>query len=107
VEPFAMRRRKKSQLLLICILSLLAFSLLVFGTDKQVMPEKQNQQIQTQQNPEKIIPSPKNIKERTAIYVFIGWMWVSIFVLIYILAHKIKESDRIYKYKFFSEIQNK
>jgi hypothetical protein len=107
MEPFAMRKQKKLQMLSIYILSLLAFSLLVFSSDKWVIPEKQSQQIQAQQNPEKIISSPKNIKERTAIYVFIGWMWASIFVLIYILEHKIKESDRIYKYKFFSEGQKK
>jgi hypothetical protein len=102
-----MIERKKLQMLSICILSLLAFFLLVFSSGKQVIPEKQSQQTQAQQNPEKIIPSPRNIKERTAIYVFIGWIWASIFVLIYILRHKIKESDRIYRYRFFSDDQKK
>jgi len=49
-----------------------------------------------------IVPAPKNIKEAIAIYVFLGWMWLSIFVLVYILRQKIKELDRIHKLKFFS-----
>lgn len=48
---------------------------------------------------DKIIPSPKDIKERTAIYVFLGWMWLAIFVLIYILRLKVKEADRLDKLK--------
>ena len=60
--------------------------------EKEKEPEKE---------PEKIVPSPKNIKESTAIYVFLVWMWVAIFVLVYILMLKIKEVDRLNKTKFF------
>ena len=52
---------------------------------------------------DKIIPSPKDIKEQIAIYVFLGWMWLAILVLIYFLRLKVKEVDRLYKIKFFSE----
>jgi len=98
-----MTRERKVWAVFIFILSFLVFSSVMFSSGQQVSPEKQSQQIQAQPNPEKIVSSPRNIKERTGIYVFIGWIWASIFVLIYILRHKIKESDRIYQYKFFSK----
>lgn len=59
-------------------------------------------QTETEDTQEVIKPAPKDIKEAIGIYVFLGWMWLSIFVLIYILLHKIKEADRIYRLKFFS-----
>lgn len=51
---------------------------------------------------QEIKPAPKDIKEAIGIYVFLGWIWVSIFVLVFILLQKIKETDRIYRLKFFS-----
>ncbi|MGD2294383.1 MAG: hypothetical protein PVF22_00930 [Candidatus Aminicenantes bacterium] len=52
---------------------------------------------------ETIVPAPKNIKEKTAIYIFVGWMWLSILVLIFFLRLKIKEVDRLHSLGFFSE----
>jgi len=69
--------------------------------EQQVTKEKKEAAPQTETEEEKIIPSPKNIKQGTAIYVFIGWIWLAIFVLIYILRLKIKEVDRLYRLKFF------
>ncbi|MFQ5721254.1 MAG: hypothetical protein ACE5GI_02020 [Candidatus Aminicenantales bacterium] len=57
------------------------------------------QQTQIKKNTEKITASPKDIKEKTSIYVFMGWMWLSIFILIYFLRQKIKEEDRLFSYK--------
>lgn len=51
---------------------------------------------------EKVKPAFKNIKEKTAAYVFLGWIWVSIFVLIYFLRQKINEVDRLYRSRFFN-----
>jgi hypothetical protein len=59
-------------------------------------------QTETEETQEVIEPAPKDIKEAIGISVFLGWMWLSIFVLIYILRQKIKEVDRIYRLKFFS-----
>ena len=56
----------------------------------------------TEETQEEINPAPKDIKEAIGIYVFLGWIWVSIFVLVFILIQKIKETDRIYRLKFFS-----
>lgn len=52
---------------------------------------------------ETIVPSPKDIKQATAIYVFVGWMWLSIGALIFFLRQKIKEVDRLHSLKFFSD----
>jgi hypothetical protein len=60
----------------------------------------------TEEAHEEIKPAPKDIKEAIGIYVFLGWIWVSIFVLIYILLQKIKETDRIYRLKYFSPDKN-
>jgi hypothetical protein len=60
------------------------------------------QQVQQEEQEEKIIPSPQNIKESTGIYVFAAWMWIAIFVLIYILRLKIREVDRLLQIRFLS-----
>jgi len=90
------------------ILGLLAlwginFIFLTYGFSQTTSSQEKIEQSLAQTKPEKIIPSPQNIKESTAIYVFVGWMWASIFILIYFLKLKIKESDRLFKLKFFSE----
>ena len=69
---------------------------------QQVAPPVKSQEVQAQAEREKIVPGPQNIKERTAIFVFLGWMWVSIAVLVYILRLKIKETDRLYFARYFS-----
>ncbi len=51
--------------------------------------------------PEKPHPGPKDIKEQVAIYVFLGWLWLSILVLIYVLRLKIRESDRLNNFAYF------
>jgi quinol-cytochrome oxidoreductase complex cytochrome b subunit len=52
--------------------------------------------------PESVVPAPANIRESTAIYVFIGWMWLSIGVLVYLLRLKIKETDRLHFSRYFN-----
>jgi hypothetical protein len=70
-------------------------------TGKKLEAQTELEEIQ-----ETIKPAPKDIKEAVAIYVFLGWIWLSIFVLVYILWQKIKEVDRIYRLKFFSSDKN-
>ena len=74
---------------------------------QQVPPEEPVQKEQEVKEQGKIIPSPKDIKEKTAVYVFLGWMWLSIIVLVYILMLKIKEVDRLLHLKFFNETDKK
>ena len=87
-------------LIVFCLVSLV----LNYGYALQITPQAKDQAVQAEKEkePEKIIPSPKDIKESTAIYVFLVWMWVAVFVLIYILILKIKEVDRLHRIKFFS-----
>ena len=80
------------------IITLCAFLLVAYAVAMSVWS------LQTPAKPEadRLIPAPENIKEGTAIYVFLGWMWLSVAVLIYFLRLKIKEVDRLYWSKFFS-----
>lgn len=99
-----MKRKGNFFALFLLVVLCLASFLLNYGYALQITPQAKDQTVQAEEEkePEKIIPSPKNIKESTAIYVFLVWMWVGIFVLIYILRLKIKEVDRLNKIKFFS-----
>jgi cytochrome b6 len=80
------------------IITACAFLLVVYAVIMSVWS------LQTPAKPEadRIIPSPQNIKEGMAIYVFLGWMWLSVGVLIYFLRLKVKEIDRLYWSRFFS-----
>ncbi len=93
---------KKKCLGLVLLVSALTVCGAGFGLTQQVPPEEPIQGVQVEEEG-KIIPSPANIKESTAIFVFVGWVWLSIIVLIFILRAKIKEVDRLYHLKFFSE----
>ena len=79
-----------------------SFFVLELALAQQVRQEEQEEKIQVNDDQEKIIPSPQNIKESTGIYVFVAWMWIAIFVLIYILRLKIREVDRLLKIRFLS-----
>ncbi len=92
----------------ICVLTVFIFFLLAsFGPvlciAQQVVEETQTHTAQAKEESEKIIASPQNIKEETGIFVFVGWMWLSIFVLIFFLCLKIRESDRLFRLRFFSD----
>ena len=50
----------------------------------------------------KIHPGPKNITEKVEICVFLAWVWGVIFLLIFVLRHKIREMDRLYEIRYFS-----
>jgi hypothetical protein len=92
-----MMKQRVSLLVLLVFVLLCAASALA----QEVIPEEKDQQVQVEQG-KTIIPSPKNIKEKTAIYVFLGWMWLSIIVLLFIIKAKIREVDRLHRIKFFS-----
>ncbi len=57
--------------------------------------------------PTEIIGAPNNITEHIAIYVFLGWLWLSILVLIYLLRLKIKECDRLDNFAYYGSVQKK
>lgn len=92
-----MMKQRVSLLVLLAFVLLCAASVLA----QEAVSEERIQEDQVKQG-KTIIPSAKDIKERTAIYVFVGWMWLSIIVLIFILRAKIREVDRLHLIKFFS-----
>ncbi len=57
--------------------------------------------------PKKTYGGPKNITENIAIYVFLGWLWLSILVLIYLLRLKVKECDRLHNFEYYTAVQKK
>jgi len=69
---------------------------------QQAKPAEQGKALEPEKTPEKITPSPANIKEAVGIYVFLAWMWLSVIVLIYFLRLKIKEADRLHRMGYFS-----
>lgn len=81
--------------ILLCLLP----NISMWAQQSEQTPDSQAKMEETQ---DVIKPAPRDIKEAIGIYVFIGWMWISIFVLIYILTQKIKEIDRIHRLKYFS-----
>ena len=87
----------------ISVLVLLGFIILcvAFVLAQEAVQEVKNQEGQVEEG-KTITPSPKDIKERIAIYVFVGWLWLSIIVLIFILRAKVREADRLNRIKFFS-----
>ena len=85
-----------------CVFLAVEVFLPVFSLAQQPTPPEKAPEIQAQAQSEKIVAAPQNIKEASRIYVFLGWMWISIAVLIYFLRLKIKEVDRLYEIKFFS-----
>lgn len=98
-----MMRKKGFRTLFPLAIICLVFVSIKHDLAQQVKPEEQNQEIQKEESPEKIIPSPGNIKESTGIYVFIAWMWLAIIILIFFLRQKIKEVDRLFWLKFFQD----
>ena len=80
------------------VITILAFLLVVYAVAMSVWS------LQTPSQPEadKIIAAPQNIKESTAIYVFLGGIWLSVAVLTYLLRLKIKETDRLLEMGYFS-----
>jgi cytochrome b6 len=80
------------------IITILAFLLVVFAVAMSVWS------LQTPSKPEadKIVAAPQNIKESTAIYVFLVGIWLSVAVLTYLLRLKIKETDRLLEVGYFS-----
>jgi hypothetical protein len=93
----------RQKILLFILLGMLCVSLVLYASVWAQQPEQSPETQPEKEETEDVIkPAPKDIKEALGIYVFLGWIWLSIFVLIYILRQKIKEVDRIYRLKYFS-----
>jgi hypothetical protein len=97
----------RQKIFLIILAGIICLSLVLCVSAWAQRPESSaKSRLEPEEMPEKIKPAPKDIKEAVGIYVFLGWIWISIFVLVFILRQKIKETDRIYRLKFFSPDKN-
>lgn len=96
-----MTLKKKSRLLIVLGIFFIVLFFIGDNFAWQVKIDIQGEKAQVEENPEKIVPSPKDIKEKTAIYVFVAWMWAVIIVLLFILRLKTKEADRLYYLNYF------
>jgi hypothetical protein len=102
MESPGLIKREKARPLILFVFLTVGFFLPASTLAQQAVPPAKAQEIQAQAQPEKIVAAFQNIKESSRTYVFLGWMWLSIAVLIYFLRLKIKEADRLYEIKFFS-----
>lgn len=75
------------------------------STEQDVTPA-QTSTPQEKEEPEKIVGTPQDAKQKIGIWVFVAWMWISVFVIIYFLRLKIKEADRLYRLRFYSAKKN-
>jgi hypothetical protein len=94
------KRQLCSMLIFLFFLIFLSSSSFIFSW---VLPDQSDSALSQQEETEKIIHSgPADITEETGILFFLGWVWLSIFVLIYFLSLKIKETDRLYQSGYFA-----
>jgi hypothetical protein len=67
----------------------------------QPASEKAKTETKPEARSETIYPGPKDVRERSAVYVFLAWLWLTIAVLVYVLALKIREADRIVSFHYY------
>jgi|WetSurMetagenome_2_1015567.scaffolds.fasta_scaffold247186_3 hypothetical protein len=72
----------------------------------QPAPAKKPAKKAPEKRTETIVPAFSGIKEQTAVYVFYGWLWLSIVVLIYFVRLWVKESDRVYHAKYYEPVES-
>jgi hypothetical protein len=58
------------------------------------------------QRTEPIVPAFQSAKEKTAVIVFYGWLWISIGVLLYFLRWWVQEADRVFKARFYEPAES-
>jgi hypothetical protein len=97
MESTGMMRKWISVLVLVSLVLLCS----AFLAAQEAVSQEKSLEIQADEEGKTIIPSPKDIKERTAIYVFLGWIWLAIIVLVFVLRAKIREVDRLLCIRFF------
>ncbi len=95
------KNNRTEKVLLFLAVLFCCLSVSSLGFLQEVSPPVKSVEVQAKPQQGKIVAGPRNIKERTAVYVFLGWMWGSVAILVYFLSLKIKEADRLYSSRFF------
>ncbi len=103
MEPDVMKRVVVSLFAIFLLGFVFSFGRTLGNADPEAPFFQQGLGDQDESEFETIVPGPKDVKQATAIYVFLGWIWLSIGILIFFLRLKIKEVDRLHRLGFFSE----
>ncbi len=95
-----MKRTVSAALVLTLALALLLPGLLQAGAT-QVTPAKAAPKVKTPPPPVTVHPAFASLKDKTAVLVFLAWLWLFVAVLAYFLRLKIREADRVYGLKLY------
>jgi hypothetical protein len=63
----------------------------------QDLPKEGTQAAPQPAKAEEVRPAPMTPKERVGLYVFLGWLWLSIGFLLFFLRQKVREADRVFR----------
>ena len=66
------------------------------GRAAQDAPKAPAEKAAVEAAPQEVHPAFLSPREKNATPVFLGWTWLSIAVLLYILRLKVREADRVY-----------
>ena len=103
MEPDVMKRVVVSLFAIFLLGFVFSFGRTGGSADREGLSFQQSLEDQDESEVETIVPGPKDVRQATAIYVFLGWIWLSIGILIFFLLLKIKEVDRLHLLGYFSE----
>jgi beta-lactamase regulating signal transducer with metallopeptidase domain len=67
----------------------------------QAAPAKPAAKPKAPAEPVTIYPVYSSLKEKTAVLVFLAWLWVVVGILVWLLRMKIREADRVHGLKFY------
>ena len=99
-----MKRTVSASLALILALSLLLPALLSAASPQaapQAAPAKTTAKVKAPPTPETIHPAFADLKEKTAVLVFLAWLWLIVGILVWLLRMKIREADRVHALRFY------
>jgi hypothetical protein len=89
------RRRILWPVLMALVLSTVPFTWAVLAA--QDAPKAPAAKPVVEAKPEEVRPAFLTPRERSGTYVFLGWTWLTIGVLLYFLKLKIREADRVFR----------
>jgi len=95
-------KKQAAFLSLFLFVTLIAWGGISLSHPQQAAEKTESGAPQKEEAPDKIVGAPQNIKQKTGIWVFVAWIWVSVFVLIYFLRLKIAEADRLHRIRFYT-----
>ena len=92
--------KRNCSTVLVLILTL-AVVLPAFLSAQNPAPAKTAAKVKAPPVPEIIHPAYASLKEKTAVLVFLAWLWLIVGILVWLLRMKIREADRVHGLKFY------